>query len=308
MVADDSEATSKAATKVQEAAAMSAGASSRRRITQAAESVARRYFEAIDARDLDGAVALWADGGRDNVRGQVDVLAPEGVRDFLGELTRGDPRPRLRRRLDDDRRRIAARCSGGWPARSPGPGSLGGIVPTGDHVSSSKASTCSGPRRADPGQRRVHRLDGLAAPDRHDAGAGLARRPAAASARSTLRPRDRRASAAATPSSSRGGLGRAGPARPLQRLPDRARGRRDAVRRRHSHDGASARARRSEARRDRSDRPRPCAQRSSRHRARPRRTGLLPRRRRTTMPKAAAASPTGPPARRAAARPPPAHR
>ena len=37
-------------------------------------------------RDLDTAVALWADGGRDNVRGQVDALAPEGVRAFLGEL------------------------------------------------------------------------------------------------------------------------------------------------------------------------------------------------------------------------------
>ena len=29
---------------------------------------------------------MWADGGRENVRGQVDVTAPEGVRAFIGEL------------------------------------------------------------------------------------------------------------------------------------------------------------------------------------------------------------------------------
>ena len=29
---------------------------------------------------------MWADGGRENVRGQVDVTAPDGVRDYIGEL------------------------------------------------------------------------------------------------------------------------------------------------------------------------------------------------------------------------------
>ena len=43
-----------------------------------AEAVARRYFAAIDARDLDAAVSMWAPGGRENVRGRVDVLAPGG--------------------------------------------------------------------------------------------------------------------------------------------------------------------------------------------------------------------------------------
>src|SRR5450759_5144828 len=47
------------------------------------EDVARRYFEAIAARDVDAAVALWAPGGREIVRGQVDVTAPEGVRAFI---------------------------------------------------------------------------------------------------------------------------------------------------------------------------------------------------------------------------------
>jgi glyoxylase-like metal-dependent hydrolase (beta-lactamase superfamily II)/predicted ester cyclase len=136
MVADDSEATSKAATKVQEAAAnVRQARSSRRRITKSSpESVARRYFEAIDARDLDGAVALWADGGRDNVRGQVDVLAPDGVRDFLGELLEAIPDldfAVVSTTTEEDRCAVQWRLAGTFA----GPGSLGGIAPTGDRVS-----------------------------------------------------------------------------------------------------------------------------------------------------------------------------
>lgn len=48
--------------------------------------VADQYFDAIARRDLEAAVALWAPGGRENVRGQVDTVAPEGVRAFLGGL------------------------------------------------------------------------------------------------------------------------------------------------------------------------------------------------------------------------------
>ncbi|HXM86677.1 MAG TPA: hypothetical protein VN889_03490, partial [Solirubrobacteraceae bacterium] len=71
MAEGDSDSASNAATKVQEAAAnVREARGARQRITKSTpESVARRYFDAIAARDLDGAVALWADGGRDNVRG-----------------------------------------------------------------------------------------------------------------------------------------------------------------------------------------------------------------------------------------------
>ena len=108
----------KAATKVQEAAAnVRQARSPRKRITKgsAAESVARSYFDAIAARDLDAAVALWADGGRENVRGQVDVLAPEGVRAFLGELL--DAIPDLNFEIvtmtsQDDRCAVQYRISG----------------------------------------------------------------------------------------------------------------------------------------------------------------------------------------------------
>jgi len=47
--------------------------------------VARRYFEAVSARDLDAVVAMWAAGGIEQV-GQNQMLAPEGPRDFLREL------------------------------------------------------------------------------------------------------------------------------------------------------------------------------------------------------------------------------
>lgn len=48
--------------------------------------VADAYFDAITRRDVEAAVALWRPGGRENVRGQVDTTAPDGVRDFLNGL------------------------------------------------------------------------------------------------------------------------------------------------------------------------------------------------------------------------------
>jgi hydroxyacylglutathione hydrolase len=125
----------KAASKVQEAAAnVRQARSGRRRITKSdPEAVARRYFEALGARDLDTAVGLWAEGGRDNVRGQVDVLAPEGVRSFLGELLDAVP--------DLDFEIVSTttegeRCAAQWKLSGTfaGPGSLNGIEPTGDRL------------------------------------------------------------------------------------------------------------------------------------------------------------------------------
>jgi glyoxylase-like metal-dependent hydrolase (beta-lactamase superfamily II)/predicted ester cyclase len=124
-----------AATRVQQAAAnVREARSGRRRIAKSgAEAVARSYFQALGARDLDTAVGLWAPGGRDNVRGQVDVLAPEGVRGFLGELLDAVP--------DLDFEIVSTttegeRCAVQWRLTGTfaGPGSLGGIEPTGDRV------------------------------------------------------------------------------------------------------------------------------------------------------------------------------
>jgi hydroxyacylglutathione hydrolase len=124
-----------AAAKVEEAAAnVQQVAKRRRRITGSqAESVARRYFDAINAHDLDAAVAMWADGGRENVRGQVDVTAPEGVRAFIGELLGAVPDVRfeiISTTTEGERCALQWRLSGAFA----GPGPLGGIEPTGHPV------------------------------------------------------------------------------------------------------------------------------------------------------------------------------
>jgi glyoxylase-like metal-dependent hydrolase (beta-lactamase superfamily II)/ketosteroid isomerase-like protein len=133
MPEQDDDTAGETASKVQEAAAnVRQARSGRKRITKSnAESVARRYFEAIDARDLDGAVALWADGGRDNIRGQMDVIAPEGVRAFLAEIL--DATPDLAFEVismttQDERCAVQYRISGTFA----GPGALNGVQPTGD--------------------------------------------------------------------------------------------------------------------------------------------------------------------------------
>ncbi len=48
--------------------------------------VAKQYFDALNAHDVEAAVACWLPGGRENVRGQIDTTAPEGVRDFLNGI------------------------------------------------------------------------------------------------------------------------------------------------------------------------------------------------------------------------------
>jgi glyoxylase-like metal-dependent hydrolase (beta-lactamase superfamily II)/predicted ester cyclase len=57
------------------------------------ERVADAYFEAIARRDVDAAVALWQPGGREHVRGVIDAVAPDGVREFLRGML--DPMPDL---------------------------------------------------------------------------------------------------------------------------------------------------------------------------------------------------------------------
>ncbi|HEV3036154.1 MAG TPA: MBL fold metallo-hydrolase [Solirubrobacteraceae bacterium] len=128
----DRETASEASTKVQEVAAnMQQAAATRKRISGSkAEAVARRYFGAIDAREVDLAVSLWAQGGREHVRGQVDVLAPEGVRAFIGELTGALPDLSMQvisTTTEGERCGVQWRLTGTFA----GPGHFGGIAPTG---------------------------------------------------------------------------------------------------------------------------------------------------------------------------------
>jgi hydroxyacylglutathione hydrolase len=48
--------------------------------------IVRRYFRALSEHDLDTAGSLWAPGGIDRVVGQQDLVGPEGVRRYFGEL------------------------------------------------------------------------------------------------------------------------------------------------------------------------------------------------------------------------------
>ena len=133
----DDESASKAAAKVQEAAA---------NIHQAATSSAERDHQAARPRRWRGATsrrsarATWTrrwrcgrDGGRENVRGQVDVTAPEGVREFIGEPDRSDAGHEDGGRRDHHRGR-ALRGAVALTGTFAGPGSLNGVAPTGDPV------------------------------------------------------------------------------------------------------------------------------------------------------------------------------
>jgi glyoxylase-like metal-dependent hydrolase (beta-lactamase superfamily II)/predicted ester cyclase len=130
------EESSDTAAKVQEAAAnvqQAAGRRRRRTAQSEVERIARQYFEAINARDLDRAVAMWAPGGREHVRGQVDVSAPEGVRVFIGGMLRAFPDLHfeiLRTTTEGDHCGVQWRLSGTFA----GPDSFNGVTPTGDLV------------------------------------------------------------------------------------------------------------------------------------------------------------------------------
>jgi hydroxyacylglutathione hydrolase len=99
----------------------------------ATAKVARAYFEAIDARDVARAVSMWAPGGREHVRGQADVLAPDGVREFLSALIEALPDGRteiLATTTESDRCAVHWRMTGTFS----GPRPFNGIEPTGSAV------------------------------------------------------------------------------------------------------------------------------------------------------------------------------
>ncbi|HSZ69655.1 MAG TPA: MBL fold metallo-hydrolase [Solirubrobacteraceae bacterium] len=132
MAAEDEESIARAASKVQEAAANIQQATTARSRSAAgeAETVARQYFAAIDAHDLDAAVALWAVGGREHVRGQVDVTAPEGVRTFIGDILAAMPDVRVEvisTTTEGERCGVQWRMIGTFT----GPSTFNGIAPTG---------------------------------------------------------------------------------------------------------------------------------------------------------------------------------
>src|SRR3989442_12049385 len=55
------------------------------------EAVARAYFAAVAARDLDAMTAFWAPGGAGRFIGDRDLTVPEGFRRHFGQIFRAFP-------------------------------------------------------------------------------------------------------------------------------------------------------------------------------------------------------------------------
>jgi len=97
------------------------------------EAVARRYFEAIGARDVPAAVALWEPGGVEHVHGRFELAAPDGVEAFIRELAEAMPDLRmevLSTTTEGDRCGVQWRASGTFA----GPGGFAGVDATGDRL------------------------------------------------------------------------------------------------------------------------------------------------------------------------------
>lgn len=96
--------------------------------------IARRYFEALSAHDLDAALALWQPGARDRIVGQQELIAPHGIREYFGALFAAFPDFRLEVvELTTYRERTAVR----WRATGTfaGPAQFEGFAPNGARVS-----------------------------------------------------------------------------------------------------------------------------------------------------------------------------
>jgi steroid delta-isomerase-like uncharacterized protein len=95
--------------------------------------LARRYFEAIAAYDLDAALAMWAPGGVERVVGQRELAAPGGVRELQQELRGAFPdlRWEVLDVIAEDRRAVVRwRASGTFA----GPGTFQDFVANGAHL------------------------------------------------------------------------------------------------------------------------------------------------------------------------------
>jgi predicted ester cyclase len=55
-------------------------------VAETAETVARRYFQAVSSHDLDGALACWAPGGVDNLAPVGELRVPDEWRAYFEQL------------------------------------------------------------------------------------------------------------------------------------------------------------------------------------------------------------------------------
>lgn len=95
--------------------------------------VAKRYFEALSAHDLDAAIDCWEHGGVDRLVGQQELVAPHDTKAYFKELF--EAFPDFRFEVVDTttyRNRTAVR----WRAAATfaGPGLFQGFEPNGAHI------------------------------------------------------------------------------------------------------------------------------------------------------------------------------
>ncbi|HKG40250.1 MAG TPA: MBL fold metallo-hydrolase [Conexibacter sp.] len=99
----------------------------------ATEEVARRYFAAVAARDVDAMVACWRGGGLDRLHGQADLIAPDGVRAWFEEMFAAIPDAAfevVQTTTEDDRCAVRWHLTGTFA----GPGAWQGFLPTGGRL------------------------------------------------------------------------------------------------------------------------------------------------------------------------------
>jgi glyoxylase-like metal-dependent hydrolase (beta-lactamase superfamily II)/predicted ester cyclase len=99
----------------------------------ATAEIAKRYFTALSAHDLDGAMECWARGGVERLVGQQELTAPDRIRSYFGELMSAFPDFEFEvLDVTTNRNRAAVR----WIARGTfaGPGTFQGFVPNGGRI------------------------------------------------------------------------------------------------------------------------------------------------------------------------------
>jgi glyoxylase-like metal-dependent hydrolase (beta-lactamase superfamily II)/predicted ester cyclase len=95
--------------------------------------VAKRYFAALAEQDLDAALACWAPGGIDRFVGQLELTAPDGIREYFSGVFAAFPDFDLEViEITAYRARAAVR----WRARGTfaGPGRFQGFEPNGARI------------------------------------------------------------------------------------------------------------------------------------------------------------------------------
>jgi glyoxylase-like metal-dependent hydrolase (beta-lactamase superfamily II)/predicted ester cyclase len=99
----------------------------------ASSDVAKRYFQALSAHNLDDAVECWEPDGIDRLVGQEELIAPDGIRQYFGALFKAFPDFSLEvLESTAARGRVAIRWRGRGTFAGPGP--FQGFAPNGARI------------------------------------------------------------------------------------------------------------------------------------------------------------------------------